>query len=159
MQSAVGSTTVGFERHNTQRIDKPLEELGENRQRQRVFIPNSSEREREHVQRRGGLWADPPAGSIPPRTSPSLPACGQQAAQWQHLALRFSPFVKDLTSLDYHHNIHQLSPPHPILPAGSTLNVTLSIYLIISDTPALHIPSTHRHTGAGRSRGDPWPFN
>lgn len=63
-------------------------------------------------------------------------------------------FCQDLTSLDYHHNIHQLSStqpplpplptpfspilplpilcPSPIPPAGSSQNDTLSICLIIS---------------------------
>lgn len=61
------------------------------------------------------------------------------------------PLCQDLTSLDYHHNIHQLSstqpplpptssllpsthslPPGQFPPAGSSLNDTLSICLIIS---------------------------
>lgn len=74
------------------------------------------------------------------------------------------PLCQDLTSLDYHHNIHQLSstpplqpppptprtpppplthsqPPHPTHhpsppPAGSSLNDTLSICLIISPRAA-----------------------
>lgn len=73
------------------------------------------------------------------------------------------PLCQDLTSLDYHHNIHQLSStppplpptlpppapgspypfstPGPIPPAGSSLNDTLSICLIISPLAAPLWPS------------------
>ena len=81
------------------------------------------------------------------------------------------PLCQDLTSLDYHHNIHQLSstqphsppppptptpllptqpPLHPvptpsrIPPAGSPLNDTLSICLIISPLATPPRPSLHR---------------
>lgn len=78
------------------------------------------------------------------------------------------PLCKGLTSLDYHHNIHQLSlytpaqppfsntHPHPllILPAGPSLNDTLTICLIISllqsrlyPTPWLHLLARSPHWG------------
>ncbi|TNN38460.1 hypothetical protein EYF80_051362 [Liparis tanakae] len=79
------------------------------------------------------------------------------------------PLCPDLTSLDYHHNIHQLSstrPPSPspcryplpapsaIPPAGSSLNDTLSICLIISPTWPVLLGGRSRGAG-GSSTGLP----
>lgn len=87
------------------------------------------------------------------------------------------PLCQDLTSLDYHHNIHQLSstpplrppplhaPPHPTAPptsslnpfstppppppAGSSLNDTLSICLIISPRAVPPWPSAEAPHSSG----------
>lgn len=83
-------------------------------------------------------------------------------------------FCKDLTSLDYHHNIHQLSymqttphppptnpppsnsvslhpfpTPSPISPAGSSLSDTHSICLIIAPPVVLQWPSSHTRSSVG----------
>lgn len=94
-------------------------------------------------------------------TSLSLTVWGRLTAQWQHLALRF-PFVKmwlhwititTSTSCPlcshpcpplpppFPASLYPFSTPSPIPPAGSYLNDTLSICLIISPLATLLWPS------------------